>query len=229
VAGLQAELWDPADGSRRDASAFRIESGRTVVPLRFDPAGSCFVVFRRATSATNGPTTRNDPIFSDVKILPGPWSVAFDPSLGGPASVEFQALEDWTRRPEPGIRFYSGTATYRAAFELDAPQAARPLFLDLGGVGVIAEVAINGRELGTLWKPPFRVAISHAVRTGRNELTVRVTNPWANRLVGDSGLPETQRIARVSYPNPYKPDAPLVPSGMLGPVTIQTTESTAKP
>lgn len=221
VAGLQPELWDPADGSRHDAAAFRIENGHTVVPLRFEPAGSRFVVFRRAASATNGAPTRNDPIFSDVKTVAGPWSVAFDPTLGGPASVEFQALEDWTSRPEPGIRHYSGTATYRAAFELDAAQAGQQLFLDLGGVGVMAEVTVNGRALGTLWKPPFRVALAGAARPGRNELTVRATNPWANRLIGDSGLPETQRIARVSYPNPYKPGAPLVPSGLLGPVTLQ--------
>jgi hypothetical protein len=90
----------------------------------------------------------------------------------------------------------------------------------------MAEVALNGRELGTLWKPPFRVALADSVRAGRNELTVRVTNPWANRLVGDSELPEAQRIARVSYPNPYKADAPLVPSGLLGPITIQSTQKT---
>jgi hypothetical protein len=222
VAGLQPELWDPADGSRRDAAAFRIEDGRTHLPLRFDPAGSRFVVFRRATSATNGPATRNDPDFAAVKSLVGPWSVAFDPTLGGPESVEFQSLEDWTRRSEPGIRFYSGTATYRAGFELNAAQARRPLFLDLGSVGVMAEVALNGRALGTLWKPPFRVALADTVRAGRNELTVRVTNPWANRLIGDNGLAETQRIARVSYPNPYKADAPLVSSGLRGPVTVQT-------
>ena len=222
VAGLQPELWDPADGSLHDASAFRIENGRTVVPLRFDPAGSRFVVFRRATSITNGPVTHNDPAYAAVMSLAGPWSVSFDPTLGGPASVEFQALEDWTSRPEPGIRFYSGTATYRAAFDLVAGQAARPLFLDLGGVGIMAEVTLNGRELGTLWKPPFRVALADAVRPGRNELTVRVTNPWANRLIGDNGLAETQRIARVSYPNPYKADAPLVSSGLRGPVTVQT-------
>ncbi len=229
VAGLQPELWDPADGSRRDAAAFRIENGRTVVPLRFDPAGSLFVVFRRATSAANGPAPRNDPDYVSVKTVNGPWSVAFDPTLGGPASVEFQTLEDWTSRPAPGIRFYSGTATYRTAFELDAAQAGQPLFLDLGSVGVMAEVALNGRALGTLWKPPFRVALADAVRIGRNELTVRVTNPWANRLIGDSGLPDTQRIARVSYPNPCKPDAALVPSGLRGPVTVQTVDGGEPP
>jgi hypothetical protein len=222
VAGLQPELWDPVDGSRRDAGAFRIENARTVVPLRFDPAGSWFVVFRKPATAATGSAAHNAPDYAPVKTVTGPWSVAFDPTLGGPAAVEFQTLEDWTRRPEPGIHFYSGTATYRAAFDLDAAQTGLPLFLDLGSVGVMAEVALNGRDLGTLWKPPFRVALAGVVRAGRNELTVRVTNPWANRLIGDSGLPEMQRVTRVSYPNPYKTDAPLVPSGLLGPVTIQT-------
>ena len=102
--------------------------------------------------------------------------MSFDPKWGGPASVQFDSLEDWTRRPEPGVKYYSGTATYTKRFDLSAG-AAKPggrLFLDLGSVRELAAVRLNGKSLGTVWAPPFRVDISDAVKTAGNLLEIEV-------------------------------------------------------
>ena len=225
VVGLQPELWDPSDGCRRDAAAFRIADGRTIVPLVLEPAGSRFVIFRRPITATAGSAERNEPVLATVATIAGPWTVAFAPALGGPpASTTFAELSDWSKHAEPGIRHYAGTAVYRAdlAITADRLTSGRPLYLDLGAVEVVAEVALNGKALGTLWKPPFRVDIASAAKAGTNQLEVRITSQWHNRLVGDAGLPEDQRITKVSYPNPYKKGTALLPAGLLGPVTLQT-------
>jgi hypothetical protein len=147
--------------------------------------------------------------------------VAFDPAWGGPEKpVTFDSLVDWTTRPEPGIRHYSGTATYRTTF--DAPTGwtrGQTLRIDLGTVHEVAEVLVNGELAGTAWTAPFAVTASNVKEKG-NVLEVRVTNLWPNRLIYDAGLPEGERLTRTNI-NPYKPGDPLLSSGLLGPVQIR--------
>ena len=147
--------------------------------------------------------------------------MAFDPAWGGPEKpVTFDSLVDWTTRPEPGIRHYSGTATYRTTF--DAPLGwtrGQTLRIDLGTVHDVAEVLVNGKLAGTAWTVPFAVTASNVKEKG-NVLEVRVTNLWPNRLIYDAGLPEGERLTRTNI-NPYKPGDPLLPSGLLGPVQIR--------
>ena len=176
----------------------------------------------------------------------GPWTVAFDPKWGGPATATFEKLEDWSRRPEAGIKYYSGTATYRTRFQFDmAPAKGRRVFLDLGRVEVMAEVQLNGKPLGILWKPPYRVDVTGAVKPGSNALEIKVVNLWINRMIGDEQMPEDSErngdgTLRVwpkwldeGKPSPtgrftftswrlWKKGDPLAPSGLLGPVTVQT-------
>jgi hypothetical protein len=157
----------------------------------------------------------------------GPWTVAFDPKWGGPASAQFDRLVSWTERSEPGIKFYSGTATYHKVFDL--PQTARPgsgsrIILDLGNLRELAEVRLNGRNLGIVWSPPFRVDITDAVKPAGNVLEVEVVNFWPNRIIGDDSLPPEQRLTKTNIRKLTK-DTALMPSGLLGPVTLQTTES----
>jgi hypothetical protein len=123
--------------------------------------------------------------------IKGRWNVAFDPNWGGPRSVDFDRLESWSVRPESGIKFYSGVATYRKEFRV-APGAgtSNRMFLDLGKVAVIAEVTLNGQKLGTLWNAPYRIDVTQALRNGANQLEVKVVNLWVNRLIGDEHLPE---------------------------------------
>ena len=145
------------------------------------------------------------------------------PSLRNPAlrAGPPARLASWTGNADPGIRYYSGTATYTGRFPLpERLDASQPLYLDLGDVREIAEVRVNGQNLGILWKKPFRVALGAAARTGWNQLEVAVTNLWPNRLIGDQQLPPEKRLTRTNITK-FKADSPLLPSGLLGPVTIE--------
>jgi hypothetical protein len=153
--------------------------------------------------------------------LSGPWEVAFDPKWGGPEHVTFATLEDWSRRPEDGIRFYSGTAVYRRTFDAPKLQRGQRMFLDLGAVKSLARVRLNGHDLGVVWCAPWRVEISRRVKASGNHLEVAVANLWPNRLIGDQSRPAEQRVAWTTW-NPFQKDSPLLESGLLGPVTLRT-------
>ena len=146
--------------------------------------------------------------------------MSFDPKWGGPKSVQFDKLVSWTNRSEEGIRYYSGTATYRTTF--DRPAADGRLAIDLGQVANIAEVRLNGKNLGVVWAPPFRVEITAAVKPTGNQLEIDVVNTWYNRVVLDSTLPPEKRLTRtnVQLPKGSKPQE----SGLLGPVRIMRIE-----
>ncbi len=182
--------------------------------------------------------------------ITGAWTVAFDPKWGGPAgAVTFDQLEDWAKRPEAGIHYYSGTAIYRKKFTVPATAIRKQstVVLDLGKVAVMAGVTLNGKPLGTLWKPPFRVDVTDALKPGDNVLEVKVVNLWVNRMIGDEQLPEDSarnpngtlkewpQWLQEGKPSPagrytftswrlWKKDSPLQESGLLGPVTLRITE-----
>ena len=161
--------------------------------------------------------------------ITGPWEVSFAPGWGAPAQISFAQLTDWTKRPEAGIKFFSGHATYRKTFTWK-PENAQPstlnshLFLDLGEVRDLATVRVNGQTFATLWLPPWRVDISSAVKPGTNHLVIEIVNPWNNRLVGDAALPEGQRRT-VLLSNTVKKNSPLRPAGLLGPVKLVSAET----
>ncbi|HKX26303.1 MAG TPA: glycosyl hydrolase [Blastocatellia bacterium] len=222
VSGKQPELWDPLTGKIREARAFTQADGRTILPLEFDPYGSVFVVFRKPISPTrNGEARSNFPSYEPVAAIEGAWQVRFDPKWGGPESAIFERLVSWTTRPEDGIRFYSGRATYRIEFDLNQQVAASArLALGLGeirDVG-IARVRLNGKDLGVTWTPPFRMELGPGLIQPRNVLEVEVINSWRNRLVGDRDLPEDRRFTRTNVT--IRKEWPLLDSGLLGPVQI---------
>jgi len=221
VPGKQPEIWDPVTAERRDATDWRVEGGRTAVPLEFAPRQSWFVVFRRDASPPSQPVP-NSPTLETAQELSGPWTVCFDPDWGGPEQAVFEKLEDWTSRPEQGIKHYSGTARYEKTFDL--PEAVREsgkrLYLDLGDVKNVAEVRLNGKHLGVVWTAPWHVEITEAVQPTQNRLEIDVVNLWPNRLIGDAALPPEQRFT-VTNVTRFKEDSPLLPSGLLGPVTVQ--------
>jgi len=223
VTGKQPEIWDAVTGERWEAVNFRVEAGRTVVPLEFAPRQSWFIVFRREVSAAEhrDPEKKNFPTMKTVAQLDGPWHVAFDPKWGGPESVVFDKLEDWTTRLESGINYYSGRATYAKTFDLpETVQDGQRLYLDLGRVENVAEVRLDGEELGVVWTAPWRVEITRAVRPVGNQLEIDVVNLWPNRLIGDAALPPEKRLT-VTNVKKFKPESPLLESGLLGPVTLQ--------
>ena len=139
----------------------------------------------------------------------GPWAVSFQPGRGAPEHAELKTLASWTANADAGIKYFSGTATYEKDFELPrefveaSAKDTRPMMLDLGEVRVIAEVTLNGKKLPTLWKAPYALDISSAVAAGHNHLTVKVTNLWANRLIGDEQFAEDTQWAR-GTPSPLK-------------------------
>ena len=225
LVGRQPELWDSVTGEFRKLPVFRELQGRTIVPLEFAAGQSFFIVFRTAETKPPGPRpTRNFETLKTLSELTGPWEVSFDPQWGGPREpVRFDALTDWTGRPEDGIKHYSGKAAYRKKFSLSANARPRHIYLDLGKVKDLAEVRLNGRNLGVVWCQPWRIEITAAVQTGMNELEIVVANEWINRLIGDSGLPPEKRFTWTTW-NPYKPNSPLLESGLLGPVTLQGME-----
>lgn len=230
VSGRQPELWNPLTGEIRKADAFAQMDGRTALPLSFAPYGSWFVIFREeiAPTAAGGAMTNGETV-TPLIDLDGPWTVAFDPAWGGEESVVFDTLKSWTERPEEGIRFYAGTAVYRKTFTV--PEAAlssgKRLLLDLGDVREMAGARLNGKDLGVLWTPPFRVDLSGAVRAGENKLEVEVVNNWPNRLIGDAGLPPEQRRTKTNVKK-FTADSPLIVSGLLGPVRVMQGGESSK-
>ena len=229
MTGKAPELWNAVTGERKFAAAYEEKDGRTLVPLDFSPCGSWFVIFREP--AKNHPATAkpNDDFLnsqlSTLNSLTGAWTVHFDPKWGGLETAQFDSLVSWPTRPEPGIKFYSGTAVYEKTFDMsDASLVTRHssrLFLDLGKVRELAEVKVNGKSCGIVWCPPFRVDITDAVKPGENKLSVEVVNFWPNRIIGDASLPKEQRLTRTNI-RKLTAKTPLEEAGLFGPVKILT-------
>ncbi len=158
--------------------------------------------------------------------IAGPWEMRFPPDLDAPAMATLPRLMSWTESAEDGIRHFSGTAVYLKTIHVSSEQKelGSRLYLDLGEVKNVCEVTLNGRDLGVLWKPPFRVDITAAARVGENRLELKVTNLWPNRLIGDQHRPVEKRITWASY-NHFRADDPLLPSGLLGPVVLRTART----
>ena len=223
VSGKAPELWHAETGAAEPAS-YRIVDGLTTVPLRLEPWGAVFVVFRKATSETS----RTLPEVREALLatVGGPWSVAFQPGRGAPPSVTLDGLSSWSDNPDAGVRYFSGTGTY--AKTIDAPAGwfgkGGRVWIDLGDVKNLAEVTVNGKPLGVVWHAPYRVDATGELRVGANEVLIQVTNAWVNRLIGDQ-----QPNAAVKYTfadiEPYKANSPLMPSGLLGPMRILATSS----
>jgi len=243
MTGKQPEFWWPDTGRTERVNEFEIKDGVTRIPLRLDPRGSVFVIFREATKVTQG-TGKNWVDTVPVQDIAGPWEIAFDPKWGGPAKVIFNKLEDWSKRPEDGIKYYSGTANYQTTFHFKPTAAPTKTWLDLGKVAVMAQVTLNGKDLGIFWKPPYRVDVTEALRTGENTLEIKVVNLLINRQIGDEQLPDDRDPSGATLkawpqwlqegkPSPtgrftfstfrlWKKTDALVESGLLGPVTLQS-------
>jgi len=166
--------------------------------------------------------------------ITGPWQVRFPKGWGAPASAVFPNLISWTQHPQDGIKYFSGIATYEKQFELPAAllEEGNRVLLDLGRVKFVADVYLNGKRLGILWKPPFRLDVTDAARPGKNRLVVEVANVWSNRLVGDARSPEGARYCRTNMKRsqtrkvPWK-ETPLLESGLLGPVRLHLVRTVA--
>ena len=220
VTGRQPELWHAETGTS-EAVSYRVVGGETIVPLTLGAEDAVFVVFRKPAPADALAIKKLAP--AALATLSGPWQVAFEPGRGAPDGVVLPALQPLQTSADPGVKYFSGIATYARTFRL--PKGVRPgqpLWLDLGAVGDLAQVRVNGIDVGTAWHAPYRLDIAAAVRPGTNQLAIRVANTWVNRLVGDAQAaqpPGAKPVTWTAAPT-YRADAPLRPAGLIGPVQL---------
>ena len=193
VSGKDVQLWRPMSGEE-EAVSYSSQNGFTDVPLDLAERESLFVVFRHAATAQS----RIEPPMQtkELATLTGPWEVRFPENLGAPPSLRMEKLTSWTENSDPGVKYFSGTATYSKTVQAPASwfHAGQHIYLDLGKVRDIAEVQINGVPAGLVWAPPYRVDVTASLKPGANKLEIKVTNEWTNRQIGDRLLAADKRI-----------------------------------
>lgn len=215
VHGKAPEYWHADSGSNAPAS-WRAHDGRTSVALSLAARESVFVVFRNA--ATDPAPTIVAQAWSPVALPADGWQVGFE-GPGAPAPIASGALGSLAGSADPQARYFSGISTWRRGFTV--PEGIAPgsaLRLDLGQVGDVAEVLVNGKPAGIAWKRPYQVDIGPLVVAGANTVEVRVANLWVNRLVGDA-QPGARKVTFTAAPT-YAAEAPLRPAGLIGPVRL---------
>lgn len=249
VKGLVPSFWDPADGTMKPAFIYDEKGRGTIVRLDLAPGASVFVVFGTGIvsesaafecwqngdfefQAIKGHKTKfrlND--LADPIEIGGEWKVAFDPAWGAPATMNFPELISWSEHINQGIKYYSGAGFYTKTIEVPADWLVSPrrVHIDLGDVREVAEVFVNGKSAGILWKPPFRADVTELVKAGSNELKIEVMNLWCNRLAGDNELPLDKRFTKTNIKtHGYRTDPNywmVQPAGLLGPVRLMQTHT----
>ena len=218
VTGRIPELWH-ADTGKQEPVSYQMIEGRTRVPLILSTHETVFVVFRQATTLASRALT--SPVENPLITLPDQWQLRFQAGRGTPEESRAATLGSWSDSRDEGIRYFSGTGTYSTT--MSAPRSwfspTARLWLDLGKVMNVAQVRVNGKDLGVIWKAPFRVDVTDALKPGANQLQIEVTNLWVNRLIGDQQPNITHKYSFTTRAF-YKTDAPLLSSGLLGPVQM---------
>jgi hypothetical protein len=218
VTGKAPELWY-AETGKSGPTSYNITAGRTTVPLHLEPWGTVFVVFRKPAKATS--LSLPKPVETELTTVEGPWEVSFQPGRGAPPSVTLNKLISWSESQDKGVKYFSGIGSYTKTIQAspDWFKNGARLWIDLGEVKNLAELTVNGKSLGTVWHAPYRMDITSALKPGANQVTIRVINAWVNRLIGDQQPDATTKYTFADV-KPYKPDSPLLPSGLLGPVRL---------
>jgi hypothetical protein len=212
TAGRRPTLWHPDNGTVEDVS-YSVKDGRTEVKLHLVPDDAVFVVFSGKGKSSETIPVREESVALTVD---GPWTVAFQEKRGAPATAVFDALGSYTDSDVFGIKYFSGVATYTKTVHVDA--LGERMYIDLGQVCDLAEVYVNGTFCGTAWKQPYRVDVTDALKSGDNQLEIKVANTWPNRLIGDE-QPGAIRVAWTDS-RAYRAEDPLRPAGLLGPVCL---------
>ena len=223
VSGKAPELWHAETGAAEPVS-YATSDGRTTIPLHLEPWGAVFVVFRRPTvEAARVLPKERETLLADEG---GPWNVAFQPGRGAPSRVALDSLSSWSESRDTGVRYFSGTGTYTKVIDAPASWFGKNgrLWIDLGDVKNLAEVTVNGRSLGIVWHAPFRVDATGVLHAGANDVSIKVTNSWVNRLIGDQ---QPGAVVKYTFADiePYTASSPLQPSGLLGPVRISLVDT----
>jgi hypothetical protein len=217
VQGKIPKRFNPETGAV-ELLSYEIKNGRTYLHLKFNPWDATFIIFESTTTQTNKTIPEWKTNFT--QNIEGIWTVKFQEKRGAPEEpVIFPALVSLTDRKEEGIKYFSGIASYQKEIEVNAFNKEYRLMLNLGEVKNLAEVYINGKKAGVLWKQPFSIDISNHVQVGKNQVEVRVINSWVNRLVGDA-QPGAKKMTFMTMPL-IKKETPLEVSGLIGPVKLE--------
>jgi hypothetical protein len=220
IEGKVPEIWHPGTGIIEKAS-FIIGNKTTRIPLHLEPSDAIFIVFRG--NAQKAFFTVPAKVEKQLTTVDGEWDLTFQKMRGAPARVKINELVSWANSTNDSVKYFSGTGTYTKT--IDAPDewfaAITGLWIDLGEVKNLAEVIVNGKSMGIVWKKPFTIDVTGALTKGKNTLEIRVTNLWVNRLIGDVQPGVTKKITYTTMPF-YRANSPLLASGLLGPVRIIT-------
>ena len=226
VSGKFPELWDASTGEVLRVSEYTKDKTGITLNIELPAHGSVFVVFSNE-KRRELPLFAGDDRSDDGAEISGPWKVTFPPDWGAPPSVVFDQLISWTESGDSGIKYFSGTATYHNSFMADAASGKKKMILDLGEVRDVAEVFVNGKSAGILWKKPWQADITHLVKAGENDLKVEIVNLWINRLTGDMLSDPEDRYCKTNqsymireiWPGGDEPFR-IQTAGLLGPVSL---------
>ena len=249
--GKDVQIWRPMDGVIEEAAgsaagsaawlpdrsgnrqpgiepaAYVERTGFTTVSLDLAERESVFVVLRDRAPVPQVAQAAAPGAETALATVNGPWTLSFPPHWGAPPSIQLQALVSWTENADPGVKYFSGTATYSTKIHASRSwfHQGQQVFLVLDKVRDLAEISVNGKPVGMLWAPPYRLNVTSALKHGANKIEIKVTNEWTNRIVGDRLLPTEKRI--LSQPEParrgggmfFGPKEP-VESGLIGSVKL---------
>ena len=220
MTGKTPYLYNPVTDKEVAINEWRNENGRTIIPLQFDKHESCFVIFKENTNQVKSDMGKNWFNFKTIQTLNEDWTLQFNPEFYGPKNpVQITSLFDWSTSEDESIKHYSGTVAYTKTFTWDGDSGTH-LWLHFEEINNIAAINLNGKDVGVIWTFPYRINISDAIKKGKNTLVVKVTNTWANRLIGDQKLPEEKRLTWTTAPYRLEGNA-LLKAGLLGSVTIE--------
>jgi len=233
ISGKYPELWDPSTGKQTRLAEFDDDGRRTNINLDLGEGASIFVVFTGAErpDLLIANTSRNS---GTISTIDDNWEVSFPKGWGAPEITRFDKLISWTESDNEGIKYFSGTASYHNTFSIPGKDIENSIIeIDLGEVCDVAEVFINSKFAGILWKPPFSLDISNWIQAGENDLNIKVVNQWVNRLTGDMLLDPAERYCSTNQPYITRDDFGydnwaeggdetfrLKASGLLGPVKL---------
>ena len=211
------EVWHPETGEK-EAVSYKMLDDRTVVALDLVQQDAVFVIFSGKAKEREVVLPKLEK--KEVLAIDGSWNVSFQEKRGAPQSIVMEQLTDFSLSKDAGVKYFSGTANYQKEFEVPDSlyNADATYYLDLGEVRNMAEVFVNGQNMGFFWKSPYIVPVT-SLQKGKNKLEIKVTNQWVNRLIGDAqpGVKDKITYTAVQF---YAADAPLLPSGLLGPVKL---------
>src|SRR5680860_734759 len=193
------EFWDPVTAQQFNITKTKSTNDKTAINLQLPPYGSCFIVFSEEIRTL--PEYNKSAKTQSVEIK-RPWTLCFPENWGAPPTVELKNLISWTDHSDPGINYFSGTASYSNSFNItkETIDKGKSINLDLGEVYDVAEVFVNDKRVGVLWTKPFKLEIQEFIKEGVNKIEIEITNMWINRLTGDMGLPVDEKFTKTNVP-----------------------------